>query len=385
MSKTKNILKKYFENFYPKEVQSLFVSWLKRKKNNPEIEETLEEIWNDINVSADSLTHSELNAVKEKLGILQPAKPNYRYKLNRIVVYISAACISILIISVFLISKSGATYPDRENILAQLSAVNIDSVEATTIVAGNIITTTEDNDSIRQTKEGGIIINEKEEVGFNDINSELVQVIVPKGKRSQVRFNDGTTAWLNSGTKLVYPRKFNDKRRDIYIDGELYLEVAKDIDRPFVVNTKNMNIKVLGTQFNIRSYAEEPEQSVVLVEGKVEVESIDKKSKETLKPNQAIFYRGKTIVKKEVDINSYICWKNGELRLDGESLRTIFDRLSKHYNISIVYKGTNENKQYKGKLLLGNSIEDVLNAIAIKVEFTFKEKGDTIYIYKNGI
>ncbi|MDR3059860.1 MAG: FecR family protein [Prevotella sp.] len=384
MSKTKSILKKYFENFYSEEVQLHFISWLKRKGDNPEIEETLEEIWNDINVPANNLTHNELNALKEKLGILQSTKKlNYRYKLNRIAVYISAACI-VLAVLIFSISRLETTSINRKNIFAQLNATNIDSIKATTIVAGNVVAITEDNDSIKQTKEGGIIINEKEEAGFNNINSELVQVVVPKGKRSQVRFSDGTIAWLNSGTKLIYPKKFDDKRREIYIDGELYLEVAKDAERSFIVNTQNMSVKVLGTRFNIRSYVEESEQSVVLVEGTVEVESANKKSKEMLSPNQAIFYRGKTIEKKEVDVNNYICWKDGELRLHGESLRTIFDRLSKHYNVKIVYTEKDENRRYKGKLFLDSSIEDVLNVIAIKAEFTFifSKESNTIYVNK---
>jgi len=385
MSKVKRILKIYFENLYPKDVQALFISWMKRREPDPEIEETLKEIWDNIDISANSQTFDELNVSKEKLGISQTIiKHDRRYKLKRISIYVSAACISILIISasIFLFSKPETTHINKENIFAQLNATNIDSIKSTTIVAGDIVTITENNDSITQTKEGGIAVNEKEEVNFNDISSNLVKVVVPKGKRSQVRFNDGTIAWLNSGTKLVYPKNFNDKKREIYIDGELYLEVTKDTKRPFIVNTQNMNVTVLGTQFNIRSYVEESEQSVVLVEGEVEVESANKKSRETLKPNQAIFYRGKTIEKKDVDVNSYICWKDGELRLDGESLQIIFERLSKHYNINIVYTGKVESKQYKGKLLLGNSIEEVLNAIALKVKFTYTKYDDNIYIYK---
>lgn len=382
MSDTKKILKKYFGSFYSKEVQSHFISWLKRKKNDPEVEETLEEMWNDINIVANSSTQNELNTIKERLGILPSGKlKSGKYKLGKAVIYISAACITILItVSIFQLLKPETVHNDRENIFAQLNETNIDSVKTTTIMAGNITTIVEDNDSIQQTKEGGIIINEAEEVSFNNIDSKLIKIVVPKGKRSQVRFNDGTVAWLNSGTKLLYPKKFSDTRREIYIDGELYLEVAKEMERPFIVNTQSMNVKVLGTRFNIRSYAEELEQSVVLVDGKVEVESAGKESKEILKPNQAIFYKGKIIEKREVDINSYICWMNGELRLDGESLKTIFDRLSNHYNIKIVYHGKDQNRQYKGKLFLSSSIEDVLNAIAIKVEFTYNRKNDTIYI-----
>ena len=380
MSLTKYILKKYFENPHSKEIQSLFVSWLKRKKNNPEIDEALKEMWNEIDIPADNLTHGDLSAIKQRLKMPQPDK--HRYKLSRIAIYASASCIILFVISMFTIFKPDKANIERENIFAQLNATQIDSIGEITVIAGNVITIKENDNSIKQTKDGGIIINEKKEVDVNDINTEMIQVIVPKGRRSQVRFNDGTVAWVNSGSKLIYPKKFDDKKRDIYIDGELYLEVAQEAQRPFIVNTQTMNIKVLGTEFNIRSYAEESEKSVVLVEGKVEVESSDKKSKDVLLPNQGIFFKDNLIEKKQVDVNSYICWKDGELRLDGESLRTIFDRLSKCYNINIAYSEKDKNKQYKGRLFLGDSIEEVLNTIAVKVEFTYKKENDTIYIYK---
>lgn len=378
MSKTKIILRKYFENSYSKEIQSQFASWL-NSKNETDLDEGLNEIWNNINITASDSTHEDLRQLKERVGLIRPNVSKFRIKpqLIKIAAYISAACI-IAIVSILLISKFNNSNIDRDSIFSQLNSLNVDSVQATAIVVDNVITYTDD-DLIEQTIEGNIVIN-KEKISTNKVLSDMVQVFVPKGKRTQVHFNDGTKAWLNSGSKLIYPKKFEDKKRELFINGEIYLDVAKDSERPFIVNTSNMNIKVLGTEFNIRSYSEEYENSVVLVKGKVEIESTDKKQRETLTPNQAIFYKDKKIEKKEVDVNSYICWRDGELRLDGESLNTIFDRLTKNYNINIVYKGKETTTQYKGKLFLGNSIEEVLDAIALKVKFSYIVEKDTIYI-----
>ncbi len=223
----------------------LFIFWLTRKSDDPEMDEALEELWNDMDVPADIPAHRELNAVKEKLNILQPsAKPIRRLRGIRTAAYISAACVAGLTIALLLVSRSVSTDLDRENVFARIDAIDIDSVRATTIIAGDIETTAEDDEPIRQTETGGIIINEINEFDFTDAGSEMVQVVVPKGKRSRLRFNDKTLVWINSGTKLLYPKTFGEKKREIFIDGEIYLEVAEDADRPFVVNTKNMNARM---------------------------------------------------------------------------------------------------------------------------------------------
>lgn len=384
MTRTKTIFQIYLENFFPEDIRKLFILWVRPRMNDPEIEEALEELWDRIRVPADDSTHRELDAVKKKLKTVpQTAAVNRRAGSIRTAIQISAAaCLAALVVSLYVFLNPGTPGIDREDAFALFDAADIDSMHATTIIAGSTIATTGDNDLIRQTESGDLIVSGNTEVDLSAAGAGTVQVLVPKGKRSQMQFSDGTMVWLNSGTQLIYPKRFGDKRRDIFIDGEIYIEVAKDSGRPFFVNTKNMNVKVLGTTFNIRSYTGEAEQSVVLIEGKVEVQTPGRKMKERLAPDQAVFYNGREMVKKDVDVEDYIGWRCGVLKLGGESLRTIFDRLSKHYNIDIIYEGDSGGERYKGKLLLGGSVEEVLNAIAIKVEFTFDNDGNTIRIHK---
>lgn len=97
------------------------------------------------------------------------------------------------------------------------------------------------------------------------------QIITAKGKRSQLQLSDGTMLWVNSATRVIYPTQFSETEREIYVDGEIYIEVAKENKRKFIVKTKDFSVQVLGTKFNVSSYENNAISKVLLVEGKVSV------------------------------------------------------------------------------------------------------------------
>ena len=98
-------------------------------------------------------------------------------------------------------------------------------------------------------------------------------------------FADGSKVWVNAGTRVIYPVEFEKDKREIYVDGEIYIEVARDENRPFYVRTKDMNVRVLGTKFNVTAYESEAIRSVVLAQGCVQVETA-RTPKAILAPNQ---------------------------------------------------------------------------------------------------
>lgn len=109
------------------------------------------------------------------------------------------------------------------------------------------------------------------------------QLIVPAGKRSSITFSDGTRIWLSASSRVVYPVEFMKNKREIYVEGEAFLDVYHDKSRPFIVKTNKMDIQVLGTTFNVCAYEKENIQTVVLVTGKVEVKTNNNETK-TLSP-----------------------------------------------------------------------------------------------------
>ena len=166
-------------------------------------------------------------------------------------------------------------------------------------------------------EEGSISVNSQDiEVGKEKQKEKEVQsfnqLIVPVGKRSFVTFADGSKLWVNSGSKVIYPNKFSDHSREIFVEGEIYLDVVHDEKRPFIVKTKKMEIRDLGTQFNVSAYENESYSNVVLVEGKVEV-LVKGRKKNTISPNQLFSYDNSNdkIYTSTVNTQDYVAWKDG--------------------------------------------------------------------------
>ena len=113
-------------------------------------------------------------------------------------------------------------------------------------------------------------------------------VVVPKGQRVCLTLSDGSTIWLNAGSRFTYPAKFSKKERNVTLDGEGYFEVAKNPDAPFTVNLPALDIKVLGTKFNVTAFDNEPSQ-ISLCEGSVEVSTTDGLSRHIMEPNDVVF------------------------------------------------------------------------------------------------
>jgi hypothetical protein len=224
----------------------------------------------------------------------------------------------------------------------QLSAVVQDSVmngkDIRLIIADNKMLTIENESDILYNKQGEIIINTfKEQIKTKKTKTEEIKLntlIVPKGKRSNLTLSDGTKIWVNSGTVLKFPAKFEEGKREVWVDGEMYIEVAKNESWLFYVNTARMAINVVGTRFNVSAYAEDKECSVVLVEGEVYVVVEDNNYR--LLPDQILSLSSENIVSTEkIDVYDYISWKDGLLQFNKEPLFKILAGLSRYYDMEI--------------------------------------------------
>lgn len=191
---------------------------------------------------------------------------------------------------------------------------------------------------------------------------EINQIIVPKGRRADITFSDGTKMCVNAGTRVFYPAVFKKDKREILVEGEVFLDVKKDPSRPFIVKTNGFEVKVLGTQFNVCAYTEDASASVVLVNGSVEVNT-SKKEKSILVPNQMIEIKDKGTEIKEVDVFEYICWKDNMLMLSDRKVGETLDRLSRYYGRTIWYNEEIGNIPISGKLDLRENMEDVIHIL----------------------
>lgn len=166
------------------------------------------------------------------------------------------------------------------------------------------------------------------------------------------------------------------------VDGEVYLQVAKSKDCPFVVKTKNFQVKVLGTEFNVSAYQDDPSASVVLVNGSVEVES--KKQKTILEPNQLAEIQTRGISVKNIDAYEYICWKDKILLLRDRPLNEVWKKLERYYNCSIFSSPETDSIRLSGKLDLQDNISDVMDILSTSADFsyTLNEKNH-VYVIVN--
>lgn len=212
------------------------------------------------------------------------------------------------------------------------------------------------------------------------LKNEMHKIVVPDGKRADIVFSDGTKMYINSGSKVIYPAVFAQDKREILVEGEVYLDVTKNTDRPFIVKTKGFDIRVLGTSFNVSAYGKEASASVVLVQGSVLVTTEDKQEVK-LTPNQLIDIKGNKTQVREVDVSEYISWKENMLKINRKTLDEVFSKLALYYGCRIQYTSEVAGMSITGKLDLLSDIEDVLDNLCLSfpLKYTINESKE-IYV-----
>lgn len=185
-------------------------------------------------------------------------------------------------------------------------------------------------------------------------------LMVPAGKRVRVELPDGTIADINTRTKMIFPRKFTGNIRNIYVQGEAFLDVAHNKRKPFVVTTDRFNLKVLGTRFDILAYPNTDIDQVVLVEGSVEITDHSERKMIMLPADRAILASGNIVGMEKVNTSRYTCWKDGYLDLDGYTLGEIVEILNTYYGTRMTISQELQAKKMYGKMVLPDSVEEVL-------------------------
>ncbi|MEN8230529.1 MAG: FecR domain-containing protein [Bacteroidota bacterium] len=176
---------------------------------------------------------------------------------------------------------------------------------------------------------------------YVDLAVDSFEAIAPIGSRTVVHLSDGTEIHLNYGSKIKYPRIFTGDTREIILSGEGYFDVAYNPDKPFVVKTGKLNVKALGTEFNVHAYPGDDVVATTLVEGKVVIEKIISGEKaesiRTMIPGQHVAYNLKSgqIYSTEGSVDRYIAWKDGKLVFDNEPITGVAEKLGRMFNVDI--------------------------------------------------
>ena len=201
------------------------------------------------------------------------------------------------------------------------------------------------------------------------------QIHVPTGQHVEIMLADGSKVWLNSGSTLTFPSKFNGKKRMVELDGEGFFEVKSDKEHPFIVSTSKYQVKAEGTSFNIYDYQDSPQFEAALLNGKVEVTTNAKKSSVViLTPNQrAALCQGVLKVKPIENANNYL-WRKGILYFN-EPLLEVFDKLQEYYDIEFQIRNsslTRKSPYCTGKFRAKDGLEHIIRVLKETNHFDYQ-------------
>ncbi|MGN6494298.1 MAG: FecR family protein [Agriterribacter sp.] len=224
-------------------------------------------------------------------------------------------------------------------------------------------------------------------------------VTVLNGEKKRIVLPDSTKVYLNSGSRLVYSKRFGSGSREVQLTGEAFFEVTKDAAHPFIVNTSRMFVKVLGTVFNVKAYETPEDIETTVVEGKVEVSlKEDREKKVVLLPSEKIslknnsFYQSgkqaplkyevETVKPKETNEHDLVetAWVNDKVVFHEESFEMVALKMERWYNVRVHFY----SEKTKHILMSGDfdnvAIDEALQILQMLVHFTYEKEGDDIYI-----
>lgn len=241
---------------------------------------------------------------------------------------------------------------------------------------------------IEYTQNGQVMVNNNVLKPVGPIKKgtpELNQLIIPYGKTSEILLPDGSKVYLNAGSRFVYPEFFTDKNREVFLVGEAFFEIEPDYDHPFVVQTTDIRINVLGTKFNVSAYPSDNIIETVLTEGKVSLEQKNVRlfsEQIELEPNQlAAFNKNSGEIKiTTVETDNFTLWKEGLFKFESTDLNRVAKRLERFYDIHFQYVDPLLGMiKITGKLELGENREEIINRVAVAASVRIVKKGEFIY------
>jgi transmembrane sensor len=234
---------------------------------------------------------------------------------------------------------------------------------------------------LKKNKDGQITY----EAGGNNQNPALIYntITVPVGGQFQVVLSDSTKVWLNSSSSITFPVAFSKSERKISINGEAYLEVAKNKHLPFRVVTNKQTIEVLGTHFNINAYSDEPSIKTTLAEGSVKVTANGQTV--VLKPQEQSDVLNDNFQKIDVntaDIDNVLAWKNGIFQFNNAEMPFIMREIARWYDVQVKYEGDVVQRKFTGSISRNVNLSELLNMLKY-TGVDFKMQGHIITVINN--
>ncbi|RXF68839.1 FecR family protein [Arcticibacter tournemirensis] len=233
---------------------------------------------------------------------------------------------------------------------------------------------------ITKAKDGQLIYDLSQSGDRTSGEATYNTIATPQGGQYQLILPDGTNVWLNSTSSLKFPAVFKGNERRVELSGEAYFEVAKDKAKPFYVSAKDMEVKVLGTHFNIAAYSDEDNVRATLLEGSVKVNRGTMESL-ILPGQEALATSGqKGFTVRQADTEKAVAWKNGYFLFRDESIESLMTTISRWYDMDVYYDGEMQDKIYGGKFSKTSNLSELLKSLELTGTIKFKVEGRRITV-----
>lgn len=364
--------------------------------NNPAYEnnfiELLDSSWDKSNI-AQSTDLSESKADQIYLRIIQ-TKPQHKTNSK---LWIRIAAVFLLTASVGLLFYTKKTNKNTAALQAKTEKQKTKTGEImpgsnkAVLTLGNGKTVILDDSQIGQiAAEPGVKINKVKDGqlsyaanGYTSSEAEQNTMDIPKGGQYHITLPDGTEVFLNAGSTLSYPTRFAGKNRKVTLKGEAYFEVKKNPEMPFLVNVNNrQQIEVLGTHFNVKAYPDESMISTTLLEGSVKV--VANHQRLQLKPGQAAINNlSGSLSVVPADLDEAMAWKNGLFVFNNENITTVMKKISRWYDVDVVFKGDLDNINFTGNYSRSKSLNNLFKNIELMEKVHFHAEGRRITVIAN--
>lgn len=314
----------------------------------------------------------------QQLPPLSPISNLFKNRQFRFSVWLKAIAAAVILIgTATLVIYNTSNTPlgnhfakENEDILpgsdkALLTLADGSTISLSEVAEGKIVA--REGFQVEKTAEGEIVYRAAGEK-VTAVTDKYNSVVTPNGGQYRVILPDGSKVWLNAASSLTYPENFSDAERRVKMTGEVYFEIAKVTNRsdkrvPFFVETDKQEIQVLGTQFNVNAYKDEPYSYTTLVEGSVKVTSAITGKSVQLKPGQQANLSDdlQVIV---ADMDQQLAWKNGDFVFNQEQLSSLLRKVARWYDVDVVCPADLGKMQLTGMISRNQPLSDVVKSIS---------------------
>jgi len=226
-------------------------------------------------------------------------------------------------------------------------------------------------------------------IEYNELNAEGEKKVyvntlsTPRGGQYRLMLPDKSLVWLNAQSSITFPSAFIAKERKVSVTGEVYFEVSKDKTRPFIVETGDADVEVLGTQFNVNIYPDEENAAVTLLEGSIKL-SHNYTSKILIPGQQAIFNKNTNNIQlKNVEVDNVVDWKNGLFIFEDASVPEVMRQIERWYDVDVKYVGKTPDIKFNGVVSRNNNVSKLLKLLQTAGNIEFNINNKTIEVKKN--